>query len=980
MASERKRLVPVQSFARDHWRAGVGVLLAIALYAAAGFLLAPWLVKRQLVSGLSEVIRRPVQVERVAVNPFALTLEIDQLGASDAEGNRLIGFDRLFVNAQLSSLVHWAATLAELQLAGPYVRFVRNADASTNWDFLLEEDAKAPPGEDGSLPRLLVRNLVLSAGLVDFEDRTLSPPFATRLGPVGVALQGVSTLPDDSGAQAVVISTEDGARLSWSGTLSLNPLASSGHLELRGSQMPLAYRYLKTMFVFELAQGKADADADYHLALPAGAKLAAGVENFSAKIRDVVLRADEQDILQLPELTLAGGRFDLASRRASLESLELKGASALAWRNADGTLSVGKLLRAQTPSAAPEPTAQEPGLAVSVDRVKLADASLQLEDRSVSPAARAAVNDLDLTLSGVSTEPGTRAKLAAQLAFESGGTAQLAGELGLLPDLTLSGTLQLGKLSVALAQPYVAEVAHVEIQSGDLDAKGELAVGPDEPLSYHGTVDVAELAVRDTLKHQSLVGWRALSFEDLSLSLAKNAVEVSRVKAVRPYARIRIAQDQSTNLDELMVEAAPAKAASTSRVEPTKSAEPAEPEEPLALSVGRVDIQSATVDFADLSLPLPFAAKIEQLGGRISALSTASRAPARVKLEGRVGEFGSAQVSGEILPQAPDQHADLAVLFRNVEMTTLTPYTIKFAGHEIASGKLDLDLHYKVDKRQLQGQNRVVMNQLELGKKVESPDAADLPISLALSLLKDANGVIDLDLPVSGSMDDPQFSIGGLVWKVIVNVITKAVTAPFRLLASLVGIDSEDFGAVAFEPGRAELSPPEQEKIAKLVEALAKRPTLTVKISGATAREADRAALQAAQLDARVEQGLAGKRGGEAKLTERTREVLEELYEQAFPDASLDTLQARFEIPGERKLIGKAIDEVAYADELRKQLVAHEPVGDDALAALAQARADAIAAELAARGLVADRVARGDAHDVKLKDERWVQIELEVAA
>ncbi len=164
------------------------------------------------------------------------------------------------------------------------------------------------------------------------------------------------------------------------------------------------------------------------------------------------------------------------------------------------------------------------------------------------------------------------------------------------------------------------------------------------------------------------------------------------------------------------------------------------------------------------------------------------------------------------------------------------------------------------------------------------------------------------------------------------------------------------------------------------MEALAKRPTLRVQISGATARDADRAALQAAQLDASVEQGLAGKRGGEAKLPQRTREVLEELYAAALPDADLDALRARFEIPGERKLFGKAIDEVAYADELRKQLVGREPVSDETLAALAQARADAIAAELAARGLVAERVTRVEPHDVKLKDDRWVQIELQVAA
>ncbi len=334
------------------------------------------------------------------------------------------------------------------------------------------------------------------------------------------------------------------------------------------------------------------------------------------------------------------------------------------------------------------------------------------------------MSDLDATLRDVSSEPGAHSQLDATLALEGGGRVHVAGELGLLPDLTLRAELDATEVPVALAQPYMAALAHIEIQTGFVDAKGQLAIRPDEDLAFDGSVAVAELAVRDTLKRESLVGWRSLAAEELSLSLAKSAIEISRVKTVRPYARIRIAQDQSTNLDDLMIETPPAKAAGAS----TGAVAPAAPEEkPLALSVGRVDVQNATVDFADLSLPLPFEAKIEQLSGRITALSTASRAPARVALEGRVGEFGSAQISGELLPQAPDQHADLSVLFRNVDMPTLSPYTIKFASHEIASGKLDLDLHYKIENRQLQGDNKVVIDQLELGKKVEYPDAAICP-------------------------------------------------------------------------------------------------------------------------------------------------------------------------------------------------------------------------------------------------------------
>ena len=213
-------------------------------------------------------------------------------------------------------------------------------------------------------------------------------------------------------------------------------------------------------------------------------------------------------------------------------------------------------------------------------------------------------------------------------------------------------------------------------------------------------------------------------------------------------------------------------------------------------------------------------------------------------LEGQVDQYGSATIKGELAPFNTKGYSDVKMVFRNVEMTRLTPYSAKFAGRKIDSGKISLDLYYNVVDSRLKGENQIIVDSLVLGERIEGSDAMDLPLDLAIALLKDSNDRIQLGLPVAGSLDDPEFSYGHLVWKTLVNVLTKMVTAPFRALASLIGGDEEDLGTVKFEVGKSRITPPEKEKLAKLAGAINQRPQLTVDVQGQYATEADGAVLK----------------------------------------------------------------------------------------------------------------------------------------
>jgi hypothetical protein len=254
-------------------------------------------------------------------------------------------------------------------------------------------------------------------------------------------------------------------------------------------------------------------------------------------------------------------------------------------------------------------------------------------------------------------------------------------------------------------------------------------------------------------------------------------------------------------------------------------------------------VSDAAADFADRSLPLPFDAKIAALNGEISTIATTSSEPSTVKMEGSVDEFGRVQVSGTVTPLDPAANTDIRVAFENVDMPKFSAYSIPFAGQEISSGRLDLDLGYAISEGALVGENRVVLRDFELGDKVEHPGAMSLPLGLAVALLKDPDGRIDLDVPVRGDVNDPEFKYGAVVAKALFNLITKIVTSPFALLGNLVGAEAGELEYLVFEPGRADLSPPEIEKAGKIAEALGLRPQLALQIGGVYAPDNDAAAL-----------------------------------------------------------------------------------------------------------------------------------------
>ena len=971
----------------DPHRKRFWAVVLLALYTLTGFFLAPVLVKSLAINVARDDFGREASIERVRFNPFVLCLDISGFTLTDPDGVKHAGFDRFFVNMQLSSLFRWAWTFREISLEGFDLLLERYAVGDSRMSRLVaDQAARAAPdeerGEDpGGLPRLLVKDLAFKEGRIRFLDDVPVDPVDLEFGPVDVSMQSLNTLPDQTGQQAVTVHLPGGAMVSWQGSIELAPLKTEGTFLVEGSHLNQTIAYLKAVYPLQAMQGRLSLQTRYRVEEMEDGSLDAELDGLDVDLSNVAVSGLEPstEFIAFPSLRLSGGMLRYPENTVNFASIRLSDPEFVSWLDESGQLSLLQLVSAPPPDAgAPEPNASDSeNWRLGVDEIAVENGRIGFSDRSIEPQAVLAVQDLVLTMRQFSIDDGAEMPVSLAGSLESGGQFGFDGEISILPDVSATGTVTASSISLNLAQPYAQQAVNILINEGTLDTAFDLTLNPDGNIAASGELAVAGLRVDDTLENQPLVGWSRLDIDRFEASTESSKLGVSLLTFEQPFGRLVIREDLTTNLSGLVIAPENGEIAE----EPA-----AEGESPYAVVVGGIVVHDGSMDFSDLSLPLPFATYIRKLEGTISTIDTSSSSPSNIRLEGKVDEYGLARIEGAMDLLDPVRSTDVTMEFRNLLMSNLSPYTVQFAGREIDEGKMNLDLGYPIADGPLQGQNSVVMSDLVLGDEVDRPDAVSLPLGLAVALLTDANGVIDIDLPVEGDINDPEFKIGGVIWKAFAGLITKIVAAPFRLLGALIGIDSEDLGQFQFLAGRADLTPPELEKVVQLQEALRQRPELAIEVSGPFDPAIDVPALQYQQIRSIVMERLGEDYANPDEefrmLNDEIRIVFEALFVERFPDTPLESVKADHLVPPADKPQGEPVlDQTAYAADLRDRLLASEAVGQQELEALGNARAEAIRdAFLAGGEFDESRVVIAAPSAGEPGDEEWVVMELGVVA
>ncbi len=730
---------------------------------------------------------------------------------------------------------------------------------------------------------------------------------------------------------------------------------------------------------FGLNQGKVEAkipdialEASYQLGI-VGNTLDLTVTQGKFDLHDLQVseKGEAKTLIKIPAFGLNGIGVNLKNQEIVVDSVTGKDAEFEAWLDKDGVINYQTLFappKAEeantdiataktvdftedtgTPAA---PVKPKKDWLIKVNNLALDNFGLNFEDKSLKKPVRMTASPINLKLSNYVNKPDAKLPFQLDIGVNKTGSIKLKGDTVISP-LVAKIDVDIKNIDLETFQPYVDKFARLDVLDGKFNIDGKLIVlqPPDKPLDvkFKGNTGIADLLTRDQIQSKDFIKWDNLTFKDLDVDLLENRYSAALLLIEKPYAKVTIRKDKTINFSDIMIPekgavdkaAKPAKPVKVAHSKATQSTKP-------IFKLDKVKIVDGSSDFADLSLILPFAAQIKSLDGGAHGISSDQKSTIKVDLKGNAYDLAPVDIKGEISPYQGNFDVDLK--FDGMPMPLVTPYMVQFAGYKIEKGKLTMGLHYQVEKGQLKASNNILIDQLELGEQVDNPNAVSLPLGLAIALLKDSDGKIKLDVPLTGSLEDPQFSIGGIIFDALVNVLTKIVTSPFNAIASLAGSD-EDLSVVSFAPGKDVLDAKETGKLDGVAKALIEKPVLNIEVKGAAFEEQDWPILREEALLDQLKKIKAAELSEEAGKKVRAEYV--ELTEDDYNDLLADAFIKQFPTLGEKnllgtpKLIGSDGDFYKAAKQKMSEIIKPDP---KRLKDLASERSQAIAKYIVQKG------------------------------
>lgn len=837
------------------------ILIAIAslyvVYVLVGFLIAPSVLKTQIERRASAQLKREVSVDHVAFNPVMLTLRLDKVMVRDRDGQQLLGWGKLFVNFQLFSLFADEIHFSEIELDGFSARLAVSKQGILNIaDIIPPTPASPSPNKSWTM---MIDRLTVNRSEIDYSDASRAEPFTTQVGPMTFVLRNFRTSGGPGAPGEFKATTEAGESVEWSGRLALAPLRSNGEVRLTRIALKKYAPFYAGMVKFDVLNGTLDARAPYEFSIENNQpqiKITEGA--VQAQGLELAERGKTEAVVSLKSLDIAHAALDLQANSADIRQINLGGGSFLVRRDNSG-INLEKLFAPGTSSASvsAKPAASTPSLSAKFGEVNGKDFTFSIEDKSTPrPAAlqlshanfslkRFALNDL---AAGVPID--FRADLSP-----GGGTVHLEGQVSASP-LKADLTYAIEGASLAALSPWAETFADFRLTEGVAGVRGQVHTKPGPSggaavVVATSDLDVSLLSATDA-KGGALFGWKSLVVRGAEYSSTPARITVTEISLADPTIKLIMSRDHVLNVSSILRQTAGATPPPTVAL----ANAPAQ-----FIAIDRVAMANASVSYADQSMDPNVTTSIDQLSGTVTGLTSAAIDRGDVTLNGRIGGTAPISVAGKINVLSNAPAADLKIDLKETDLLPFGAYIGKFAGFELTSGALSIDSKAKVVNRKLDSTTTIVITNFALGAPTNSPDALHVPIHLAVSLLKDREGKIVLaDLPVQGSLDDPNFEISGVIMHVVGNLITKAATSPFSLIGSIFGggRSGEDLSFQEFAAGSSQLAESNLKKLEVVGRALRERPALHLAVTGSADPAVDLPPMRERELELRIRTAIWG--------------------------------------------------------------------------------------------------------------------------
>ncbi|MBN2781644.1 MAG: DUF748 domain-containing protein [Campylobacterales bacterium] len=978
------------------------LISTVLIYTIFGFFILPYLLKSQIIKTVQNSIYADMAIDDIKFNPYTFKLDAKDITIVDANQKKLFSLDGLSINIELHSLIDATIHIKDIILKNPNITL--SYDGEFNFEKLLKPSAKSD--ESFTILRVLIDKISIEDGGVFYDDFTKKPIYQTSLTNLNFELKDIDTKQlqnSDAKFKLHFVFNNDGSIKLKTKILSFEPLVLKGGLEFENFELYSPYKYLKDNLNLEVADGVLNLDSSFYIDMGDANKTKIDVTNLSLDKLRLKPKDKNDDILNLKNITLSDATIFPFSNSMQVKNISLDALYSGAYMGKDGGIDWTRYIKTNFKSGESKDATNPWSVKldgvelrdssfkfsnanqkiydtklknlslknivldadnISVDNFYIKDSKFDFYDKTLKKTATFGFDKIDINISNIATKKDIFSNYTLDARLDKAGYIKSKGEFN-LSQLKQKGSLIFEHLPLNGLNPYIGENLHLKLKDGflNLDAKLGYEQSQTKPdIELRGLVELNSIKVQDTRDKTTLVKLDRFTLKSFELELFPNRLYVDKATLDSFYLKTIINKDKSMNLSTLQ------KVASNKNTDAKR-----EKSEPFNIKVMELNIKNGKAKFEDNSLPIDFKTDIHSLDGMIYAISSSKDETSYVDIDGEVDKYGSVKLKGSVDAGDIKKYMDLDLNFRNLDLSSISGYSAVFAGHKIVDGRLFLDLGYEIMDSKLNSSNSIIIKNIKLGEEYKDSNTTPLPLRFAIALLEDSDGVIDIDMPIQGDIDNPDFKYRALVFKTFFKLIGSAVTSPFRFLGAILGVDGDKLSYMEFEKGKSYLIPSEKEKLENISKIMIKKPKISIAITPTYDEIFDRYEIQKEKfIDIVVKKANLESRKNH--INALNIELLENIYKELDKDANIENLKDELK----QKYDDKEF-ESEYLKRLQKLCIDGQKVTKDELENLAKNRVQVITEYLINDKKVdAHRFKTKEVKVLNLKETNYIKLDLKI--
>lgn len=808
------------------------------IYAIIGFKLVPIILENQIIKNLDENLTQKTTIGKIQFNPFNISAIIHDFKISDANEQSTISFKKFSIDfALLKSIEKQHISIKYITLKDASVNILEEKDGNLNLVKLVKPSLNQEKKEEKNSSfdiKFLVSKIVLENANIKYSNQD-EIPYSLDLKNINYTLYDVGTYKNILSSNDLKFILNENTNITIGGAFKLEPFKAYGKVSIEDLRLKDLITYKKDLLNFDLDEkANLNLELNYNLDTTNNLDLQLNTDKF--ELNNLNLTQDKTALLNLEKIDIKTFDFDLQKQNINLDNIDFNSLKANLILNKDG-INFVNLIHQTTIKNEPEAkdlTKKEEITSkpwnINLSKVRLNNSDFIFTDKinnTITQSINFNINFNNLKIINSDIELDTLVLNNPNLNFEDK-KANLNLNSQKIDILVKNLKIDNTKTSIediSLQTPtlnFNDKTNNIELSAKDIQLHINNLINKKDNLSINFIkLFEPKLDFLNTSDETKIIA-KNLDLEIQKLSNNKNGFKIDKTNLNKPDISIILAKKNIQIEDKNIINSDSKEVKGLEKEEDNTSK--------TKLDIGPINITNGIFSFEDKNLPIPFKTTVTKLNGKISEFKNKKSSTTNLEVKGIVDEYGVAKITGVVHPNNIKLLTDINMIFNNIAINNFTPYSGKFIGRQIKSGKLDLDLKYNIEKSNLEAKNNIVISKLELGEKIESLDAVSLPLDIAVSLLKDSNGIININLPVSGNVDDPQFAIGSIIWKAFINLMTKAVTAPFSLLASMFNFNEDEISSVKFNPLEDEIGPIQKETLDKIAQILKSRNEIAIEL------------------------------------------------------------------------------------------------------------------------------------------------------